>query len=160
MENRAPAGIRVVAIILIVTSLFQSYVLLKAGIRFDWYTYIFSYYPENTLRLRYGFSWLQRIIGLAAGIGIFYQKELFRKIAIFFLTFIIATLYWKHPYQGFTNMAHLIGACQDGAFAEFTHISCKTIIVPAIIINCLLDLIFAGSIIFYLTRPKVKIHFK
>jgi len=138
----------------------QSFVILKAGILFDSYTYIFSYYPENTLRLRYGFSWLQRIIGLAAGIGIFYQKEFFRKIAIFFLTFMIATLYWKHPYQGFTNMAHLIGVCQNGVLTQFTYITCKTVIVPAIIINCLLDLIFAGGIIFYLTRPKVKIHFK
>ena len=160
MKNKTLIGIRVVAIILIVTSLFQFFVILKAGFLFDRYKYIFSYYPENTLWLRYGFSWLQRIIGLAAGIGIFYQKELYRKIAIFFLTFMLATLYWKHPYQGFTNMAHYIGVCQNDMLVQFTHITCKTIILPAVIVNCLLDLIFAGSIIFYLTRPKVKIHFK
>ena len=96
-----PRGVTIFAFLLIVSSLIHIHKLIVDR---DMYVYFYSYWPTWLIMLRYSFSWFQRILGLAAGIGILSLKEIGRRIALFIGCFTILTIYWKHPYAGFKNL--------------------------------------------------------
>src|SRR3989338_9777350 len=70
-------GVTIFAFLLIVSSLIHIHKLIVDR---DMYVYLYSYWPTWLIMLRYSFSWFQRILGLAAGIGILSLKEIGRRI--------------------------------------------------------------------------------
>ena len=126
-----------------------------------WYWFNYSYMPEWLIIARYSFSWLQRVVGIIVAIGLFRFKEVFRKLMLLVSWFTILTVYWKHPYTAFKNhtlyLDRLIGpTLKQGALKD---LSFSSVTLAAVITACLLDIIFFGVVIYYLTRPKVKAHF-
>ena len=96
---KRPLGLVVFGVGLIVTSLSQMAALVEA----DRYWYLFQNLPPAAITGRYLVSWVARGIGLAAGIGIVQRREVFRKMAIALGWATIATVSWKHPYEGFAR---------------------------------------------------------
>lgn len=96
---KRPLGLVVFGVGLMVTSLLQMTTLVNA----DRYWYLFQHLPPMAIMGRYLVSWAARGIGLAAGIGILQRREVFRKMAIALGWVTIATVSWKHPYEGFAR---------------------------------------------------------
>ena len=159
-RSARPLGVMVFGFLLILSSLVHMHTLIVA--RGEYYSAVFGYWPHWLMTLRYFFSWAQRIAGLMAGVGILYLKDIFRKLAILIGCFSVVTIYWKHPYQAFKNHAVYLDqhlgvylrnfGYPNVTFAQYT--------LAALIVQYLLDFIFFGSMIYYLTRPAVKARFK
>jgi hypothetical protein len=126
----------------------------------DWYFSLYSYMPQWLLVTRYSFSWLQRILALTAAIGILYYRDLYRKLLIALCSFTILTVYWKHPYEAFhahtKNLDAQFGYLLKGA----PGLTFESLTVVSIIAHCLVNIAFSGTVIYFLTRPRVKNLFK
>lgn len=159
MRYRKPKGIIIFGILLIVSSLIHIRTLIVAR---NWYWNNFSYMPPIWILTRFLFSWLQRFLGLTAGIGILYQKNWCRRLAIAISWFTIFVLYWKHPYQAFLNHTRYLDQHLDYLLKIIgcPEISFSALTVSAIIAHYCLDILFCGSLIYYFTRPQVKNHFR
>ena len=154
MKKARLAGVTVFGSIIVFSSLMHMHKL--AGDR-EWYLETYAYMPEWLAWTRYSFSWFQRILGISAGIGILLYKDVFRKLAIIIGVFTICTVYWKHPYEGFKRHTQYL----DQVFPEMTEIATFSSITGyAVLGHIMLDVIFQGWLIYYLTRPKVKSYFK
>lgn len=153
-----PLGVTFFAVLLIISSLLHMRYLLSEH---DTYMYIYGYLPHWLAVVRYFFSWFQRILGLTAAVGLLRRNELGRKLAIFIAIFSILTIYWKHPYAGFKNHTayldeHLGFLLQGWGYPE---LSFSQFTLAAVIVAWVWDILFFGSMIYYLTRPSVKGHF-
>lgn len=159
MRYRKPKGIIIFGILLIVSSLIHINTLIVAR---NWYWNNFSYMPPVLILMRFLFSWLQRILGLTAGIGILYQKNWCRLLAISISWFTMFVLYWKHPYRAFLNHMNYLDQHLGYLFKTFGYpeMSFSSLTVLALIVHYCLDILFCGSLIYYFTRPQVKKHFK
>ena len=154
-----PWGVTLVGILLIVSSLMHIHKLI---FEHDVYMLYYGYLPHWLMILRFSFSWLQRILGLTAGIGILFLKDICRKIVILIGCFTILTIYWKHPYSAFkTHTAYL-----DQKFGfllkewGYSQLKFSQFTLLAVILACVWDILFFGVVIYYLTRPKIKAQFK
>ncbi|MFH1692597.1 MAG: hypothetical protein ABIC68_08580 [Candidatus Omnitrophota bacterium] len=158
MQRMKLKGVGVISFLLIASSVIHMNTLIFSR---DWYWHNFSYLSPSLLLVRYLFSWAQRILGLVVAIGILRLKNSFRWLAIAMGCFTVLTLYWKHPYQAFLIHAQYLDQQLGFIFAQLGHpeISFAKLTVPALIMHCVLDIIFWGSSIYYLTRPSVKKHF-
>ena len=153
-----PPGVVIISALLIFSSLIHIQTLV---FNFDWYRQNFGYLPEWLANLRYCFSWLQRILGITAGIGILYLNNQSRRLGILIGYFTIATLYWKHPLEAFeTHTAFLdqkLGPLLS--WMGKTDISFSSVALPAMIVHDVLDISFWLTVIIYLTRPGIKKYF-
>ncbi|HLF18152.1 MAG TPA: hypothetical protein VI749_04565 [Candidatus Omnitrophota bacterium] len=109
--------------------------------------------PEWVFQVRFCFSILLRSALIAISVGLIYRNELARKAVIAIAVFTIATIYWKHPYYVFENIAIMVEQQYFGApikqlqFPEFPRIS--------MLVYIAVDLIIAGVLIYYFTLPSV-----
>ena len=153
-------GIKIIGILLILSSLQQMSVLLLGT---EWYAQMFEYMPQWLIGVRYIFSWGQRIVGISCGIGLLLYKEIFRKLTIALGIFVVLTLYWKHPFAGFMNAADYAGSKVTEPLASIVahnpNITLEHLVLAGVIIMRMLDIIFWACIFFCLTRPKVKTQF-
>ena len=154
-------GLVILGIGLIATSLWQ----MAALIDFEHYRYLFQDLPPAVVTCRYSVSWLARIIGLAAGIGILARRELFRNITILLAWATIAATYWKHPYAGFARHLDFLEKQLLWIWPLFRQaldqvgISYPTIIWIAVVLACIQEVVLSLLLIWYFTRPKVKAQF-
>ena len=163
MKKKRSKGVNVFCGLLIFSSLYQINTLIMER---DWYFMLYSHLPEWLMVMRYSFSWLQRILGLSAAIGMLMLKDFYRKLALVISVFSILTLYWKHPYTAFQKHTELL----DKVFAANTslsnlflklsengiNISFSDLTVASMLFHWFLDIIFFGSLIYFLTRKEVK----
>lgn len=151
VSQKKLTGVTIFGSLIIFSSLLHMSKLVEDKVQYFEY---YSYLPAWLAKSRYAFSWFQRIYGLTCGIGILFYKDIFRKGLIILGVFVISTVYWKHPYAAFLKhtqyLSHKIPG--DLPFEAMTLIS--------VIIHILLDVCFQGYLIYYLTRPNVRSHFK
>lgn len=123
---------------------------------------VYGHWPRWAALLRYSFSWSQRILGLTAGCGILLHRELFRRLALVIACFTISTVYWKHPYAAYYLHTKRVMAQTNILFVQngLPAIPFQSLVMPAMILNCLLDIGFCLWLIHYFTRPEVIAQFK
>ncbi len=148
-------GVAIFGMIFIITSLWHMHVLLSER---DWYFTLYRSMPHWLMIARYCFSWLQRILGLIAGIGIIFHIELCRKLIIAISAFAIATISWKHPYTAYIYHAEYL----DQHFMPMLRSmgvelpSFSSVTIHALIVQRTIDVIFFSVLIYYFTRPDIK----
>ena len=155
-KTKISPGVIVVAAILILSSLFRLLTLLED---YNWYFYIFNYLPKWMILLRYEFSLAQRMVCIVVGMGILSRNDFFRKAALAFSYFTLATLYWKHSYQAFKNHAEYLTQNAAWLKAGISGLDFSSFALAAWIGQCVLDIMFWGFIIYFFTRPSVKAQF-
>ena len=152
-------GVIIFALLLLVSTLIHIHKLV-----FDVKDYVFfySYLPPWLTATRYAFSWCQRAVGLLVAVGLLAQKDIARKAGIGVGLFTIATIYWKHPAEGFRLHAQLL----DERFGQLTarmgfpEITFSSLAVPSAIVHCAGDILFWCIFIYFFTRPSVKAQFQ
>lgn len=126
---------------------------------------MFQYLPDRIIIVRYFVSIGLRIVGLIAGIGILFRKNLFRRLALALSFFTILTIYWKHPINCFRIIFDRIGqqilatsAIADQALTVIKLL--QSVMWVTLVIVYIIDLGFSICLIYYFTRPKVKEQFR
>jgi len=129
---------------------------------FSFYEHLFRHLSREAVVSRYSLSVSARLIGLIAGIGILYRKNIFRRIGIYLCLSTLVSIYWKHPVVLFEQAVYDLDAKTNNMFSVLQEhgISYLDIAHISRFILCLLDVCFALCFIFYFTRPKVKEQFK
>ena len=92
--NNVSRGVRFLGILFIASSLLQ-----MSALGYARYQYLFQYLPVWMMLIRFIGSWVLRILGLIAGVGLLRGKEFSRKIILGISGYSLVTLYWKHPYD-------------------------------------------------------------
>jgi len=152
MNKIRPIGLLIIAILLILTSSAQLTIELS---RVKLYMAQLYPLPLSLIVLRYFITVMLRMVGLACGIGVLFFSNVFRKLLILLCSLTIVTIYWKHPFFIFEKMYWQAQAMYFNAqIPEPANLWIRPWI--AWLMVCLIDVIFAGIIIFYFTRPKVK----
>jgi hypothetical protein len=147
-------GISILGCLLIGSSLYQMCILLTAG--YEYYAYLHQEYSPAMILMRYIFSWVIKLVGLACGMGILRRNEFFRKAAILNSAFIVATVNLKHTYAAYSlHTRHLDQVMVLPAGITFSSMTPVTLMIQKGI-----DIVFGLVLIFYLTRPKVKETFR
>lgn len=153
-------GIKIFGYLFIITSLMNIYTLSSQT---NWYlNEVYAHWPRWAAILRYSFSWFQRIIGLTAGCGLLKRWDISRKIILALACFTISTVYWKHPYVAYYYHTQRVVEEYGPQLASMGlgQIAFEPIVMPALILNCLLDIGFNLAVVYYFTRPKVVSQFK
>ena len=162
MSKRRPntqrsVGIDLFGWVLIGGSVFQMVTLLN----FEHYQYLFQDLPRAVMIIRYVVSWVVRVVSVCSGVGLLRRNDLARRIAITVCWLTIVTVYWKHPYAGFRRHTQYLDE-----FAR-THlgppwgesITFSAFTLHAVVLARLLDILFAGCLIYYFTRPHITAQF-
>ena len=129
------------------------------------YQFIFDQLSPRMILARYLVSWSLRIMGLLIGLGLLCHHELARRAACAISVFTITTIAWKHPLVTINkavafSFARWYSAPQrhfDSAWTGPLDLSHAMEIAQFLLIG--IDLVFAVSVIFYLTRPSVRARF-
>jgi hypothetical protein len=159
MENKKPVGIKIFGILIILTSLIQIFDLLN----FEFYKWLFYPLPEHIIRARYIFSIICRLVGLSAGIGILFHKDLFRKAALLLFSGVLCFAYWKHPYY---SVSRTLRTALEASFKRYnisyaiSPSQIKTLSIISMFLLYFIDICFAICLIYYFTRPKIKKWFR
>ena len=156
MRSRGLTGIRLLGMLYIATSLLQ----MGSLVSFSYYVYLFHWLPEDVVKVRYGVSWCLRLVGVMVGVGLCYRKERARQAALVLSTFTLLTVYWKHPYATLERAtAYLDGFLKQFPLGQQWLVTLSwtfsTRVLMAVILCCLGDVIFAGGVLYYLTRPHI-----
>lgn len=160
-KERRPlsAGVVIFGVLLILSTLSHMHKLVTEK---QWYLDTYSYLPGGLTIVRYSFSWLQRVLGLIAGVGILARKEFARKLAFLIGAFTVLTVYWKHPYEAVARHTHYLDTTQAGQIlsATGTGITFSSITPYAVagLIAC--DIIFWAIFFIFFTRPSVRRQFR
>jgi hypothetical protein len=115
----------------------------------DWYSAMFSGTPDWAVLLRYSASVARRVLLVIAAAGVIFRFELCRKVLIFIAWFNVLTIYWRHPYSAFVNIAHYFGESP-------TH----SVILKRMLSAYYMDFMIALIILMLLNNSKVKLMFK
>lgn len=157
---KRPLGVTVIAVGLIITSLLQ----ITACLDFKNYWYLLQDWPGEFLPVRYFLSWTARLLAITAAIGLLRGKEWGRKIICMIMWFTIFMVYWKHPYPGFLLQMRRFDNILDGyvgvSLETLTGQSLATLALMSSIIICIQEVLLSSAILYYLTRPKVKVYFR
>jgi hypothetical protein len=175
VEEQAPApkterralskGVVIFGVLLILSSISHMLKLSVERTAFDEY---YSYYPAWLMPIRYYFSWLQRILGILAGIGILARKEIARKLAFVIGGFTVLTVYWKHPYEAVKlHAAHLdqqygylLTHLRENVFPTTYDVTFSSIAPLGVAGLILCDFVFWGIFFYFFTRPSVRDQFR
>ncbi|MCB9747973.1 MAG: hypothetical protein H6755_06150 [Candidatus Omnitrophica bacterium] len=111
--------------------------------------------------MRYLWAWMIRLGWIVGGIGILSHKEIFRKTLVIVSVLSIVSVYWKFSYvliepiaqPFYTNLA----AAQSTLSAR---LSLEQFTWIVIFILYFIDTVFAGGVLIYFSRDKVKNQFK
>jgi len=128
-------GTIILGILLILGSLYQ-----LRGLSFQSYGWLFSPLPETIIKFRFYISVAMLFTGIIAGVGLFFLKDIFRKIAVFIGFFILYNYFIEGPLFIYKNLKGYINA------TVISHIA--------------VEVCFSIILIYYFTRPKVKEAFK
>lgn len=158
-ERKRPLGLTVFAWLLMIGSVCNMSVYI---FEYEWYRGLFNDMPEWLINVRYCCSWALRIVSIGAAIGLLYGKEICRKIVLSIVIFTIATLYWRHPYQAYLNHCVILDREFGGIFTSqnLSQFSFVKLCTASLVAEYALDIIFCGSLFFYLTCPAVKQYFQ
>lgn len=141
--------------------------MMKLGTVIDlsYYRILHSPLSEGTILFRYVGSVGLRILGIIAGIGIVYRKDLCRRLAIGLAVFTIAAIHWKHPLHAFKNVM----ASQHGqleALAKLFGKPAPTLEamqsiawIPRLAV-CATDIAISAFLIVFLTRREISKQFE
>jgi hypothetical protein len=143
--------------------IFSSFIYMHKYIFDQWsYISVFNDWPAWLIVLRYSFSWLMRIAGTLAGVGILVQKDIARKLAIAIGWFSMLTIYWKHPYHAFKLHAQNLDRQLGHFFADagLPHVSFASLTLVSLVTLYICDIIFWSVLIYFFTRPSVKKQFQ
>ena len=160
--SKQPWGLIVFGAGLILTSVQQMAVLLDA----DRYWYLFQDLPPAAIMGRYVMSWLARALGLAAGIGLLQRRERCRQLTVALACATIATVTWKHPYDGFARHLSDLERRFPEATAQLRNtlgqlgVSWSTLTWIAVWVARAQELFLALLLLWYVTRPRVKACFR
>lgn len=169
----SPRGIFIFGLLLILGSLYK----LSGFIRYDYYVFMFQQLPAGGIGDRYIISIAYRLVGLVTAGGLLLRREWARQIFLCLCIFTLATLYWKHPYSVFENIAIYqewlagINELPKGTITESTYpiypqdlggyqLARPEIPRTARVLHSLIDLVFCGSAIYYFTRKNIFSVFK
>ena len=155
MTNQRLLGLLFFGNFFVWVSLFQ-----LCGFIFDYkhYQLQFSYLTPEILNLRYCFSILGRVLHIIVGIGLLKRKESFRKIAVWGALGMIATVTLRHPFLCIFNQTRIVWD-QSGVEKTGLPITFDFIFWVTLAAIFFMDTLFYGTLIYYLTRPKVKFCF-
>lgn len=158
--GKLPRGIIVLGLFIVFSSIVHMH---KLVVDHAWYQDTYSYLPPWLRELRYVFSWAQRVAGFTAAAGLLWRKNVCRLLIIFIGWFTIFFVFWKHPYRAFLDHARYLDK-QPVIRSLFDHLGAPdftvaSVVWPALAVYYLLEIIFWGSVIYYLTRPGVKAYF-
>lgn len=153
--KRQPAGIVLFGVFLILGSIYK----LWGFLNYDYYRFMFQQLPsEQIIFMRYLGSVTLRLVGLIVATGILLLNDFFRKSFIILCVLTLCTLYWKHPFFVFENIAR---HTEEQFFHKTVTGELAYPLQPWItmIFNYLVDILFCGSALFYFTQPKIKEYF-
>ncbi|MDE2028722.1 MAG: hypothetical protein KGK03_01155 [Candidatus Omnitrophica bacterium] len=153
MTKTPSKGVAAWGWLLILGSVYQMLALASGG--YPHYAYLFQQYSPQVILLRYWVSWIIKIIGLAAGIGVLKLNEWCRKLAVFNSFFVVLLVSFKHPYEAYALHAKYLDQSLGGLFP----FSFSSMVWPALIIQRSIDVIFGIALIHFFTRPGVKKQF-
>lgn len=163
MPAHKSKAITIVAVLIILGAFWR----LVRLINFNHYKFLFQQFPERAIFIRYLFSIISRIAAIACGVGILSRREFFRKFIVILSLFTILTIYWRHPIAAFQNayekamqqrMADSGVSIKGGVYYTATPANRLPVIV-ALAAAYAVDLAFAGFLIYFFTRKKVKEEF-
>ena len=146
-KAKRPEGVDVFAFLLVFASFYKLYGFLD----YDYYQFMFQQLPEDMIRLRYSLSIALRLMTISIAIGLILLKELSRKALLCLGWLTLMTLYWKHPFYVFENIAALTQkqlAEQTGAPDFFPWVSFTFFVA--------LDIIFTASYLYYFNKKTIK----
>lgn len=154
MRVKKSQGIKILGWFFILTSLIQIF----AYVDFEVYAQQNAPLAGGLLIARYMISICLRAVGLAVGIGLLLKIPKIRTLAIGLCLFTILTIYWKHPYHAFYNIAQkseiqYLGPQSSAALSgelKYPHFPFINMLV-----HYCADLAFSGFVIYYLTRREV-----
>jgi hypothetical protein len=145
-----PLGVIIFGIILILSSLDQA----RHIPAFANYKEINRGMSDALILFRYAISFLLRAAGLAAGIGILFLNDRFRKFLVGLSIFSILTVFLRHTYSAQLYYSEPLYHQRGSMF------SLETFTWIAVLIRWAIEIAFSSYAIFYFTRPKVVNHFK
>ena len=152
--QKRPRGLCIFCVLLIVGSLDK----LWGFLNYEYYRFMFQQFSEQAILLRYIGSIALRLVGLSIATGVILLKDRFRKALLILCLYTLCSLYWKHPFFVFENIARYTEQLflNKMGFGELTYPAYPWI---SLIFHYMIDIVFSGSALYYFTRPKVKEHF-
>jgi len=153
MEKKRSVGVRVFGILLILSSLYKSLGFMHQNF-YNIFKILMQPLPDGIILVRFYFGAILQLIAIIAGIGVIFFKNIFRKLVLFFGSFVLYSYIFEMPVFGFRNLPKLIEQkVVHTGIAEST-------IWAMMIIPWLLDFCFAVVILYFFTRPEIKEQFK
>ncbi len=148
-------GVTIFGYLLILSSLYQIGSLVSAG--YQHYSYLHQEYSPNVILLRYWVSWILKIFGLIAALGILKLNDPCRVFAIVNSLFIVLTVNLKHSYAAYKLHTKLL----DQTFGRMhSSITFESITGIALFFQRATDVVFGLALIYFFTRPEVIKQFK
>lgn len=151
MKNKKSVGIIVFGVLIILGSLHES-----LGLRLDHFRFLLQPLPDKVIVFRYFVFVIMIVLGLVAGIGVFFLRNIFRKMLLFIGFYNISTYLVDGPF--------LIRNGPKYIEQQISSLPSVTIGPSLLWITTLMtfaiDLSFAICLIYFFTRPKVKEQFK
>ncbi len=159
MGKRSSKDFRITGIDLIGFFLMAGGIYHLIGISdYGFYQFMFQQLASRAIFYRYIVSVLFRLITIAAGLGLVLRKEAFRKFAIGLAVYMLCTVYWKHPFYVFENLAiyseyHVWDTSGHYPLAYPWH--------PYISMGFyyVMDIVFSLAVLIYLRKDAVKQQF-
>ena len=149
-----PQGVILFGVFLILGSIYK----LWGFMDYDYYRFMFQPLSEKAIYIRYIGSVTLRFVGLIVATGVLLLNDVFRKYFIALCVLTLGMLYFKHPFSVFENISRYTEQqfFQRAVTGELTYPLRPWI---SLIFSYAVDIIFYGSALVYLTRPKVKEQF-
>lgn len=153
-KRKKSSGLIIIGSILIIGALIH----MNALTNHEWYKYCVAYLPPALISIRYVISWAQRFWGVIAGVGLMAHRRWAANMAIYLSIFNILSVYWKYPYQSFQNQSIVWDERWGGMFAGFGYprVHFSSYVLPTVCTAYVLDFLFFGFTIYYLSRPDIQ----
>ena len=162
MKKKFAIGVTLFGVYFIIDAFSELYSKLFSPGYYSWYSLIFQPLPEKVIYLRYILSIIFRMIELAVGLGIILRKDTFRKLAVFMSWFIIAIVYWKHPFSALTKHVKIVvdNIYSGAGYQLSAPLNIESISWVSLGFIYAIDIGIASLAIYYFTRPHIKEEFK
>lgn len=157
MEKKRSVGVIVFGILLILSSLFNI-----TGLNINGHRFLLQPLSNALIVASFIISAIALVAGIISGIGVFFLKDIFRKIALFVGGYTIFTYFVLGPLT-FKNIPAFIDMNVNEMISTAPVLSESTasaIIWSITSIGLVVDFGFALCLVYFFTRPKVKEQFK
>ncbi|MCX5705399.1 MAG: hypothetical protein NTZ92_05030 [Candidatus Omnitrophica bacterium] len=159
MEKKRSIGVTIFGILLILGALFQ----FSAGFVLNSYKVLFQPLPGIIIIIRFFVAMIMLAAVLVSGIGIFFLKNIFRRIILIAALYSLYTYLIEGPLFCFRNFPKFIDQQVIEYSSKMSDIPLSvlsTVLWSSTIIFWAIDFGFAIALIYFFTRPKVKEQFK